>query len=377
MKRIDKLDVLIGEKQVGTLAETKDGLAAFQYSDQWLSAGYALNPFSLPLAKKVFLPNYDPFEGIFGVFADSLPDGWGRLLVDRYLKKTLKVNVDEISNFYRLTFVSDAGMGALSYQPSQMLESHVMPYDYDTIALECKKLLEQDTVGNLDELFLLGGSSGGARPKILTEIDSESWIIKFPSSYDDLDIGLQEYEYSLCAKACGLEMSETRLFASKECAGYFGTKRFDRRQTSSGKQRIHMVSLSGMLETSHRIPNMDYNQLMRLTMLLTNDMREVEKMFSFMCFNVFAHNRDDHSKNVSFLYDEQQQRWKMAPVYDLTYSNSIGGEHATTIDGEGKRPGMENILSVAKKATMDCKRAKIRAAEIRDIVRECLGKYLG
>lgn len=137
-----------------------------------------------------------------------------------------------------------------------------------------------------------------------------------------------------------------------------------------------MVSVSGMLETSHRLPNLDYNQLLKLTMLLTNDIQEVRKMYSLMCFNVFAHNRDDHSKNFSFLYNERKQRWQLAPAYDLTYSNSIGGEHATTIDGEGKTPSISNILSVAKKAGLNLNESKQRAEEIREIVNNRLGKYL-
>ncbi|MDO4546298.1 MAG: type II toxin-antitoxin system HipA family toxin, partial [Bacillota bacterium] len=338
MNEINKIDVLIDDRHVGTLAETRKGPVAFEYSDHWLAEGYALNPLSLPLVKKVFLPEYQPFEGVFGVFADSLPDGWGRLLVDRYLRNKLGIDMDAISSFYRLTMVSDAGMGAPSYRPSQGFTALETEQDYDSLALECKRLLEEDFVEDLDRLFHLGGSSGGARPKILTDVDGESWIIKFPATYDDRDIGLQEYEYSLCAKQCGIQMSETRLFDSKLCAGYFGTRRFDREIVGGKQRRIHMVSASGMLETSHRFPNLDYNDLMKLTMMLTGDMQEMERLFALMCFNVFAHNRDDHSKNFSFLYYEKERRWVLAPAYDLTYSSSIGGEHATTVDGEGKSP---------------------------------------
>ena len=99
-----------------------------------------------------------------------------------------------------------------------------------------------------------------------------------------------------------------------------------------------MVSVSGLLETSHRYPNLDYNQLMKLTQILTKDIREVKKLYDLMCFNVYAHNRDDHSKNFSFLYNEEDDRWILSPAYDLTYSNSQGGEHATTVNGEGRSP---------------------------------------
>ena len=125
--------------------------------------------------------------------------------------------------------------------------------DYDILAQECSKILESQDSDNLDELFQLGGSSGGARPKILTSIDNEDWIIKFPSSIDPKNIGEKEYQYSLCAKDCGVNMPETRLFPSKICSGYFGVKRFDRK---NGK-KVHMVSASGLLETSHRLPSLD------------------------------------------------------------------------------------------------------------------------
>lgn len=115
---------------------------------------------------------------------------------------------------------------------------------------------------------------------------------------------------------------------------------------------------------------------MKLTLLLTRDMQEVKKMYDRMCFNVYAHNRDDHSKNFSFLYDEEEMRWIVSPAYDLTYSSSQGGEHATTISGEGKKPGREHILQVAKIAGIDASYAKSRAREIEEVVRVMLGEYL-
>ena len=86
----------------------------------------------------------------------------------------------------------------------------------------------------MDDLFRLGGSSGGARPKILTQIDDSDWIIKFPSSEDVRNIGIQEYQYSLCARECGIAMEETKLFLSDTGPGYFGTHRFDRKIDADG-----------------------------------------------------------------------------------------------------------------------------------------------
>lgn len=355
------LKVFYNDILVGTLAKTPERVVAFEYDSDWLNNGFSISPFSLPLIKKVFIPKYDPFGGLFGVFNDSLPDGWGRLLVDRLFLKN-KINPVEIDNLNRLAVVQKSGMGALIYKPEHRFESENSISDYDILAQECLKILESQNSDNLDELFQLGGSSGGARPKILTSIDNEDWIIKFPSSSDPKNIGEKEYQYSLCAKDCGINMTETRLFPSKICSGYFGIKRFDRK---NGK-KVHMVSASGLLETSHRLPNLDYNTLMKLTLELTRNYQDIEQLFRLMCFNVFAHNRDDHSKNFSFLFDDTKKEWHISPAYDLTYSFSFNGEHATTINGEGKNPTLEDILAVAKNIGLKEKFAKDIATDIQE-----------
>lgn len=371
MDKIKQLSVHYHGKKVGTLALYKEHYAAFEYDGGWLDNGFSISPFSLPLRKGVFIPKLEPFDGLYGVFADSLPDGWGRLLVDRLMLKN-HMNPVSVGNLNRLAIVGNSGMGALSYRPEIPFESAVSEFDLDRLAAECENIIKTDYSEDLDKLFRLGGSSGGARPKILTRIDDGEWIIKFPSHEDKEDIGKQEYEYSLCAKKCGVEMAETRLFPSNKCAGYFGTKRFDRR----GTNKIHMISASALLETSHRIPNLDYHILMKLTMELTKDFSEVLKLYRLMCFNVYAHNRDDHSKNFSYLYDEQENRWKLSPAYDLTYSSSLGGEHATTINGSGTNPSLSDILSVASGIGIREKPAKQIASDIKACVYDMLSDYI-
>ncbi len=370
MDRVKQLKVFYNQRKVGTLALYKERLAAFEYDKEWLEDGFSISPFSLPLEKRIFIPDIDPFEGLFGVFADSLPDGWGRFLVERLMLKN-QVNPAVVGSMNRLAIVGNSGMGALSYKPDISLSEHSEEMGLDQIAAECERMLKTEYSANLDRLFQLGGSSGGARPKILTEIDGEDWIIKFPSHDDKRNIGKLEYEYSLCAKECGIEMAETRLFPSERCAGYFGTKRFDRVKDGRGMSRkIHMISVSAVLETSHRIPNLDYHTLMKLTLGITKDFTEVLKLYRLMCFNVFAHNRDDHSKNFSYLYDEQEQRWRLSPAYDLTYSNSIGGEHATTVNGNGRNPGMSDLLGVASQAGIRENQARKIALQIQECVYE-------
>lgn len=361
MDKYKYLKVFYNDILVGTLAKTPERVVAFEYDSNWLINGFSISPFSLPLIKKVFIPKYEPFDGLFGVFNDSLPDGWGRLLVDRLFLKN-KINPAEIDNLNRLAVVQESGMGALTYKPNHKFETENNVSDFDILAQECSKILESQNSDNLDELFQLGGSSGGARPKILTSIDNEDWIIKFPSSIDPKNIGEKEYQYSLCAKDCGINMTETKLFPSEICSGYFGIKRFDR----ENNQKVHMVSVSGLLETSHRLPNLDYNLLMKLTLELTRNYEDVEQLFRLMCFNVFVHNRDDHSKNFSFLYDNNKKEWHLSPAYDLTYSSSFNGEHATTINGEGKNPALDDILTVAKNIGLNEKSAKDIALDIQN-----------
>lgn len=374
MDRLNKLEVFYHDRPVGTMALYQNRLAAFEYNSDWLAEGFSVSPFSLPLEKRVFMPKIDPFEGLFGVFADSLPDGWGRFLVDRLMRKN-GLDPQTIGNLERLAIVGSSGMGALTYRPVITMVKSRMKMSLDEIARECEKILNTDTSENLDYLFAKGGSSGGARPKILTTVDEEGWIIKFPSSDDSKDIGQQEYDYALCARKCGLEMEEVRLFPSESTKGYFGTRRFDR--TGEGESgKIHMVSAAGLLETSHRIPNLDYDILMKLTLQLTKSMEECEKLYRLMCFNVFAHNRDDHSKNFTYMYRESERRWVMSPVYDLTCSSSIGGEHATTVNGNGVNPGMEDILAVAKKIGLNTDKARKTATDIKECVFDSLRDYI-
>lgn len=366
------LTVRYNGHKVGTLAIHERFLVAFEYDKDWVESGFSISPLTLPLESKVFIPKIDPFDGLFGAFSDSLPDGWGRLLVDRMLVK-MGTNPQSINQLDRLAIVGQSGMGALTYEPDIHLSDNIDSYDLDVLAEECKQILETDTQEDLDTLFALGGSSGGARPKILTTVDNENWIIKFPASTDDKNIGKQEYDYSLCARMCEIEMTETKLFPSKIGEGYFGTKRFDR--LTEGKKQ-HMISASGLLETSHRLPNLDYNTMMKLTLELTKDYGDVEQLYRRMCFNVFAHNRDDHSKNFTYIYIEEKNTWSLSPAYDLTYSYSIGGEHATTINGNGKNPELNDLVSVGVLAGMNSGKCTQIAKEINDVVQEHLDMYL-
>ena len=376
MKQNKALQVLLDNRVVGTLALAANHKVVFQYDDSWLEQGFSISPFSLPLENQVFVPTKDYFDGLFGVFADSLPDHWGRLLLKRLLLAH-EQNPDKLTVIDRLAIVGKSGMGALTYYPEQSFSEENDNTDLDELAFQCQKILHTEYSDKLDELYRLGGTSGGARPKIMTTINDEDWIIKFSAHVDGENAGKMEYDYSCCARKCGITMSETKLFPSEVCEGYFGIKRFDRISDISGTKRVHMLTAAALLELDFEQPSLDYHSLMKLTKIITRDNKDdVENMFRRMCFNVFAHNRDDHSKNFTYLYDESADSWRLSPAYDLTYSNTYYGEHTTTVDGNGRNPGKKELLAVGTMAGMKKELCMDIITEIKSCVNEMLGIYL-
>ena len=376
MKQNKALQVLFDNRVVGTLALAANHKVVFQYDDSWLEQGFSISPFSLPLENQVFVPTKDYFDGLFGVCADSLPDHWGRLLLKRLLLAH-EQNPDKLTVIDRLAIVGKSGMGALTYYPEQSFSEENDNTDLDELAFQCQKILHTEYSDKLDELYRLGGTSGGARPKIMTTINDEDWIIKFSAHVDGENAGKMEYDYSCCARKCGITMSETKLFPSEVCEGYFGIKRFDRISDISGTKRVHMLTAAALLELDFEQPSLDYHSLMKLTKIITRDNKDdVENMFRRMCFNVFAHNRDDHSKNFAYLYDESADSWRLSPAYDLTYSNTYYGEHTTTVDGNGRNPGKKELLAVGTMAGMKKELCMDIITEIKSCVNEMLGMYL-
>ena len=360
-QNIQTLNIYLSQQKtqkVGTLAQ-KDKKIYFEYDKAFLKTGIELSPYKLPLKAGLFRCDDDTFEGLWGLFADSLPDGWGRLLMDRHLMR-LGVNPNSLTALDRLAYVGKYGMGALSYEPQKDVEElGFNEIVLDDLAKSSEEILEGSSDKMVDELLALGGSSGGARPKVLVQLSADHtqivhgkeklkegfshYIVKFASSLDSKEIGAIEYAYSLMAKEAGLEMTNTVLLEGRR-GRYFAIERFDR----MGDKRVHMHSVAGLTHSDFRFPTLDYDDLLRLTLHLTKSMVEVEKMFRLACFNLFAHNRDDHAKNFSFLMDEKGV-WRLSPAYDITFSFGLGGEHSTMYLGEGKNPTKKHLLELGKR----------------------------
>ena len=366
MKHIQKVVVSIdfgnNEMQVGELIKEGKGIY-FKYYTEFINTRLEISPFHLPLKNTIFTAPAQPFEGLFGVFSDSLPDGWGRFLLDRTLTSK-GILLQDVTPLQRLSYVGLNGMGALIYRPQiETTAQEKLQIELDAIAKEVRVVLQGASSLAIDELYEMGGSSGGARPKILVAYNPETehlihgveplpegyehWLIKFPSSNDRIDSASIEYAYHKMALAAGIEMNPCKLFVTESGKSFFGTKRFDR--TKQGRRHLH--SAASMLNDNFRYSSMDYGNLMDATFRLEHDVIGQEKILRIAAFNVFAHNRDDHSKNISYLMDSAG-KWQLAPAYDLTYSNSSHGMHSTTIASEGSHPGKSHLFKLAKEFRM-------------------------
>ncbi len=374
------LDVEAGILDVGTLVWSRDERRAyFEYGVEFLDAHLPLSPLNLPVSAGLKPAPYSPFDGLHGLFNDSLPDGWGRLLLDRRLAKE-NYNHQALSPLDRLAYVGHSGMGALRYLPKKTFDSSTdTEISLDSLAEQAEHAQREFNTADIDQLLQIQGGSAGARPKIMIGLDPlndkivpdpgngvpaayEPWIVKFRSIHDPDEVGAEEYAYSLMAAAAGVDMPPTRLIETKK-ARYFAVRRFDR----SGQTRVHVQTASALLDVDHRTPQIEYEGLLNLTRVLTRDERDVRQMFRRMTFNVLAHNRDDHAKNHAFMM-ASDGTWHPTPAYDLTLSEGPAGEHSLAISGEGRNPGREHIMRVAKAETIPAADAVAIFEEVEAIV---------
>lgn len=356
---IRKIEVFANKIKVGTLALTKDNKVAFQYTDEWVEKGFSINPFKLPLSKQLFYASSPHFKGLFGVFADSLPDSYGELLLDRYLKRK-NINISDLTCLDRLAYVGCSGMGLLEYMPDFSEDTDRSNIDFDAIQKECNDLLDSKKVDNITNLFSLGGSSGGARPKSLIKYDGEDYIVKFSSKFDPKNIAELEYKYMSLAKEAGINIPTIKLVNSKSGKKYYLIKRFDRESS----KKIHMISAAALLEVDFRAPSLDYNDLIKLTRVLTKNDDDVMEMYRRMVFNVLIDNQDDHAKNFSFIYDDTNKTYRLSPAYDITPGRTYYGEHTTSVNGKGKNITDDDMLKVAISN-------KIEPTAARQIIEKC------
>jgi len=339
----------------------KDGLAYLEFSNTFLENGINISPISLKLDNSLQVAPRTPFNGLHGVFADSLPDGWGLLLMDRRFRQK-HISPEQITPLERLAYMGNRTMGALSYQPDlgdkndNSLQENI---SLNGLALESLEVYQGSKKEVSKQLQINGGSPAGVRPKATIGLRGnkaisgdnnlpdgyQQWLVKFPTGNSDLERaeGAIEYVYSIMTKNAGIDFPETQLIEAEQCAGFFASKRFDRGEEN---QRIHLHSLAGLINADFRVPDSDYEILMKATSHVTQSHPDLCEVLRRMIFNILSGNRDDHTKNFSFLMDADGV-WSFSPAYDITYNHGINGHHSMSVMGYGKDIPLAAITRVA------------------------------
>ena len=367
---IKKLDIFRSlsdgnEVMVGQLAQNQQGVY-FQYDENYLNAYQSLSPFTLPFSNALAKAPNQPHQGLHGLFADSLPDGWGLLLMDRVFRQQ-NIQPQQLTAMDRLAYVGNTGIGALSYRPTVDWKQKEEPWiDITKLGKHAIQLFDGDA-----ELVLTAlanaGSSGGARPKALIYTDPktnksstrpkkelEPWLIKFTSQNLMLghDEGLCEAAYLTMAKQAGIDVPQWQLLKPAQTnkkndpKAWLAMKRFD--CTDSGG-RYHTQSLCGLLDADFRQPSLDYEDCIKASQTLCNSPAVGQQQFIRAMFNLFADNQDDHTKNWSFLMDDNGQ-WRPAPFYDVTFSPNPHHQHMMAYAGFGTQPPVKAIQQLAAQA---------------------------
>ena len=369
---IKKLDVFRSlndgnEVIVGQLAQNQQGVY-FQYDADYLNTHQNLSPFTLPFNNVLAKAPRQPHQGLHGLFADSLPDGWGLLLMDRVFRQQ-NIQPQQLTAMDRLAYVGNTGIGALSYRPTIDWKQKEEPWiDISELGKHASQLFDGDA-----ELVLTAlanaGSSGGARPKALIYIDAkknkistqpkknlEPWLVKFTSQNLLLghDEGLCEAAYLTMAKQAGIETPEWQILEptqnnnaqTNNAKAWLAMKRFD---CTNERGRYHTQSLCGLLDADFRQPSLDYEDCIKASQTLCKSPAVGQQQFIRAMFNLFADNQDDHTKNWSFLMDDNGQ-WQPTPFYDVTFSPNPHHQHMMAYAGYGTQPTLKAIQQLATQA---------------------------
>jgi serine/threonine-protein kinase HipA len=332
----------------------------FEYSDEAKKRGLELSSLKLPLQGAKLSRDFPQHQlGLPGPVYDSLPDGWGMLLMDRLFKRR-GLNPARIGPLERLAYIGNNAMGAMSFKPvaPEVLEPQ-MHVPIELLAAEVQQVLKGEGGELLQKLLLVGGSPQGARPKALVYRDPdtgtfttaatpdfEAWLVKFPAQHEHPEVCAIEMIYAECLRLCGIQTPDTQYFSLSDGMTAFASKRFDRQDGL----RVPMQSLAAFTGADFRSPGaLDYVNFLRATQRCTNDVREKARAFERAVFNVAFHNRDDHPKNFAYTMSRTGD-WKLAPAYDVTFCEGPGGYHQMDVMGEALEIDRKAMLGLAEEA---------------------------
>jgi serine/threonine-protein kinase HipA len=374
MARDKIIDVIAFGQEIGKLGYDIDqGKSFFQYNPEFLESGQysKLFPFIFKRTKpaQVFTEyQQNTFQGLPPMIADSLPDTFGNIIFQEWLTAR---RIQKVTPLEQLAYVADRGMGALEYKPVKELPNTTSINIDDVISILEKVLkLKDDTSGaSLDELSLLnvfkiGTSAGGARPKILisehketeeiiagdreTNEDYNHYLIKLHlDDSDGYNKEKVEYAYYLLARDAGINMMPSKLIDNK----HFATLRYDRQHG----EKQHVLTVTGLTgwDFKSQPENSSYENVFKVALGLEVPHKDLQQLFKRMVFNVVFRNVDDHLKNHSFIYNKESDSWNLAPTYDLTYAlNPLftfkTTSRALSINGKRTEITLKDLLTIAE-----------------------------
>lgn len=395
----DTAEVYMWGTRIGIIhQDISKAYAAFEYDDNFVNSGIEVSPLRMPLGKNIYeFPALagDPFYGMPGLVADSLPDRFGNAVIEQWLM-SLGKSLSDFTAIDRLCYTGKRGMGALEYVPAS---ADIKDIDESINVREMVKFAS-DILSNRENISLtandsltysqlvqVGSSAGGARAKALiawneatNEVRSgqmqlgpgyDYWLMKFDNVSKNGDHGLEdepeytliEYAYYLMARSCGITMNECRIYHS-EGDHHFMTRRFDR---ENGK-KLHMQSLGALAHISYQEPGVCGYELAAMYMKeIGLSYKEIEQFYRRMVFNCLAVNQDDHVKNISFLMDKSG-KWMLSPAYDITFSYNPSNKwlcaHQMTVNGKTVGIGLPDLLEAGAKMGIKNRRCKDIISEI-------------
>lgn len=371
--------------------------ATFEYAPEFKRLGLDLSPIEMPISQqRVFAfsnISKETFLGLPGLFADSLPDAYGKALLDRWLASNGRHFANPVE---RLCYQGKRSMGALEFEPAQndYLETS-SNIEIDSLVATAREVLNQkeafstnmsDTKEALINIIKVGTSAGGQRAKAIIAYNDETkevrsgqieapegfehWLLKLDGVTnselgDPQHYGKIEYVYYLMAKEAGIEMSECRLLEENRRA-HFMTKRFDRQKN----HKIHMQTLCGIAHYDYKMLRAySYEQAFQVMRRLRLPYNQAEEMYRRMVFNVIARNQDDHTKNISFLMN-RSGKWSLSPAYDVSWAYNPQGnwtsKHQMSINNKWDEITRADLIATAK--NMNIKRPELIIEQVIDSV---------
>jgi serine/threonine-protein kinase HipA len=348
--------------------------AIFESDESYLKAGFSISPL-LHTDKKEIINGSDykkKFNGLFPCFHDSLPDSFGNMVFKEWLLQN-KIDQSHLNPVERLLYVGKRGVGALEYHKGYEIPNVVHSIDLNELAgisdtILKRKYDQRDFLHNpeaLKNILVIGSSFGGAQAKVLVGINAKNELLAGDVIHDDevdyyivklehdsiqawyKEKNFIEYEYNQIAREIGINVAESHLL-TQDGKTHFASKRFDRQNN----QKLHTQTVNALTGFYGRNTEFSYEDIFRIINYLGLPYRNVEQLFMQMVFNVAASNRDDHTKNFSFIMDKLGQ-WSLSPAYDLTYPfdpyQSFYTPHQISINGKTKDINRFDLEAVAKK----------------------------